>query len=117
MGKHSKVSSSTKWRLGESVFLRLMECLTLTVFFVFFLTYLWITISHLFACLPTLELTTFEQQVCSTKIGYSNALSLGINICKKRNVTILNSAHQAKKQCNFDSGWLEQQQCDLHSFF
>ena len=36
MSKHSKVSSSTKWRLGESVFLRLMECLTLTVFFVVF---------------------------------------------------------------------------------
>ena len=29
---------------------------------------------------------------------------------QKRNVAILNSAHQAKRQCNFDSGWLEQQQ-------
>ena len=29
---------------------------------------------------------------------------------KKRNVITLNSAHQAKKQCNFDSGWLERQQ-------
>ena len=28
MGKLSKVSSSTKWRLGENVVLRLMECLT-----------------------------------------------------------------------------------------
>ena len=36
---------------------------------------------------------------------------------KKSNVATLNSAHQAKKQCNFDSGWLERQQCDLHSFF
>ena len=35
---------------------------------------------------------------------------------KKRNAATLNSAHQAKKQCNFDSGWLERQQCDLHSF-
>ena len=26
---------------------------------------------------------------------------------KKRNVPTLNSAHQAKKQCNFESGWLE----------
>ena len=29
---------------------------------------------------------------------------------KKRNVATLNSSHQAKKQCNFDSRWLEQQQ-------
>ena len=28
MGKHSKVSLSTKWRLGENVVLRLIECLT-----------------------------------------------------------------------------------------
>ena len=28
MGKHSKVSTSAKWRLGENVVLRLMECLT-----------------------------------------------------------------------------------------
>ena len=41
------------------------------------LIYLWITISHLFVCLPTLELTTFEQHVCSSKIAYAHALSLG----------------------------------------
>ena len=45
--------------------------------------YLWITISQLFVCLPFLELTTFEQQVCSTRIGYANALLLGINSFKK----------------------------------
>ena len=78
------------------------------------LKYLWITISHLFVCLPTLELTTCEQHVCWTKIGYANALSLDISSCKKRNVTTLNSAYQAKKQCNFDSSWLDRQQCDLH---
>ena len=81
------------------------------------LIYLWITISHLFVCFPTLELTTFEQHLCSTKLVYANALSLGKNSCKKRKVATLNSAHQAKKQWNFDSGWLERQQCDLHSFF
>ena len=32
---------------------------------------------------------------------------------QKRNVATLNSAYQAKKQCNFDSGWLEQQQGGL----
>ena len=76
--------------------------------------YLWITNSHLFVCLPTLELTTFEQQVCSTKIGYGHA-SLGTNIWKKRNVVALNSAHQTEKQCNLGSGWLERQQYDLHA--
>ena len=53
--------------------------------------------SHAFVCLPTLELTTFEQQVCSTKIGYANGLLLGTNSRQKRNVETLESAHQAKK--------------------
>ena len=165
MGKHFKVFSSTKWILRENVVLRLMECLVLV------LIYLWITISHFLVCLPTMELTTFAQHVCSTKIGYANALSLGKHRCKKkerghfagfpnwgrlvggdnldkmakncmkmtksaflghnsgghggggkpifrvvggippvpptRGNPALNSTHQAKKQCNFDSGWLE----------
>ena len=63
MGKHSKVSPSTKWRLGENVVLQLMECLTPSVS----LKYLWITISHLFVCLPTLELTTFENTCAQQK--------------------------------------------------
>ena len=37
MGKHSKVSSSTKWRLGENVVLGLMECLTPTFSFDIFI--------------------------------------------------------------------------------
>ena len=61
------------------------------------LIYLWIPISHLFFCLPSLELTTLEQHVCSTKIGYAIALSLGTNSCKKeRNVGTLNSGPQPK---------------------
>ena len=51
--------------------------------------------------------------MCSTKIGYANALSLGKNSCKIRNVATLKSVHQAKKQCDFDSGWLERQQCNF----
>ena len=39
------------------------------------------------------------------------------NLRKKWNVATLNSTNQAKKQCNFDSGWLERQQGGLHSFF
>ena len=62
------------------------------------------TISHLFVCLPTLELTTFEQQVCSTIIDNENALSLR-ETGKKGNVATLSGAHQAKQQCNFDI-WL-----------
>ena len=55
-----------------------------------------------FCLLTHLGLTTSEQQVCSTKIGYINPLSVGTNSYKKRNVATLNSGHQAKKQCNFN---------------
>ena len=61
MVKHAKVSSSTEWRLGENLVLRTVECLTPT-----FNVDIFITISHLFVCRPTVELTTFEQQVYST---------------------------------------------------
>ena len=63
MSKLSKVSFSTEWRLGESVVLRTMECLTPTVKFDIF-----ITISHLFVCRSTLGFTTFEQQVCCNNV-------------------------------------------------
>ena len=49
-----------------------------------YLQLLWIIMSHAFVCLPTLELTTFEQQVCSTKIGYANELLFGTNSRKKK---------------------------------
>ena len=111
--KEKQAASSTKWGLVENIVLRLMKCLTPT----FNLIYLLITISHLSVCLPTLELMTFVQQVFSEKIVYENALSLGTNNCKKRNVVTLNSTHQTKKQCNFDSGWLERQHCGQHHFF
>ena len=60
MGKHSRVSSSTEWRLGENVVLQRMECLTATIKFDIF-----ITIWHLFVSRPTLEFTTFEQRKCT----------------------------------------------------
>ena len=41
----------------------------------------------------------------------------GQTAAQERNVTTFNSAHQAKTQCNFDSGWLERQQGGLHRFF
>ena len=37
MGKHSKVSSFTKWRLEENIVLRLMKCLTPSVSFDIFM--------------------------------------------------------------------------------
>ena len=37
MGKHSNVSSSTKWRLGENVVLWLMKCLSSAVGFDIFM--------------------------------------------------------------------------------
>ena len=66
-----------------------MECLTPTVSFYIFMDD-YFTSFRLLACLPTLELTTFEQEVCSTKIGY--ATIIGKNSCKKSNVATLNSA-------------------------
>ena len=67
---------------------------------------------------PTLELTEFEQHMCSTKSGYSNALSLGTNSRKKRNLAALSSAHQAKKSsANLTMVGLERQQSGVYSFF
>ena len=70
--------------------------------------------SYALVCLPTLELTTFEQQVCSTKISYTNALLLG---AKKRNVNTLDRAYQVKKAVQLDSGWFEGQESGVHCFF
>ena len=75
-----------------------MECLTPTVSFNLSMDN-YFTSFRLFVCLPTLELTTFKQEVCSTKIGYANTLSSGTNSCKKRNVTALNSTAHIKQKC------------------
>ena len=58
-----------------------MECFTTTVSYDIFMDN-YFTFFRL--CLPNFDLTTFEQNVCSTKTTYGNALSLGINSCKKR---------------------------------
>ena len=80
--KGKQVASSTKWGLGDNIVLRLMECLTSTVSCHLFMAN-YFTSFHLFVSLPTLALTICEQVVCSTKIGYANAPSSGINSCKK----------------------------------
>ena len=85
----------TEWTLGGKVILRPMECLTPTVKFDVFTT-----ISHLFDCRPTIELTTFERQVCSATQMHCHWKQ---TTAKKRNVATSDNAHQAKKQCNFES--------------
>ena len=75
-----------------------MECLTPTVSFDLSMDN-YFTSFRLFLCLPTLELTTLKQEVCSRKIDYVNALSLGTNSCKKRNVTTSNNAAHIKQKC------------------
>ena len=98
--KGKQVASSTKWGLGENVVLRMMECLTETFSFYIFKDNYFTS----FDLLTHYELTTFEKQVCLTKMRYTKTLSLGRNNWKKGKVATLNGAHQAKKQCNFDSG-------------
>ena len=90
MGRHSKFFPSTKWKLGENFVLRPMECLTPTVKFDTFLTI-------------TARLGVNNIRVTGV-LKNATALQLGRSSCKKRNVATLNNAHQAKKQCNFDSG-------------
>ena len=90
-----------------------MECLTPTTSFDLFIDNY---ISHLFVvlfCLPTLELTTFEQELYSTKIGYANTLS---SQKKERSHLKQRSTHQEKTLCKL-YGWLERQQGALHSLF
>ena len=67
--KGKQIASSNKWGIGENVVLWLIECLTPTFNFDIFMDIYFTS----FRLLPTLELTTFEQQLCSTKIGYANA--------------------------------------------
>ena len=92
MGKYSKVSSSTEWRSGGNVVLRLMEYLTPAVSFDTFLT-----VSNLFVL-------GVNNIGATGMLNNANALSLGTKSLKKRNMACLNSAPQAKKQRNFDSG-------------
>ena len=103
MGKHSKASSTTKWRLGENVVLRLIKCLTPSVSFDTFMDNYFTP----FRLLTHLGVNNIR----ATRVLNKNRLRkfnfIGDKQLQKRNVTTLNSAHEAKKQCDFDSGWLE----------
>ena len=79
--------------------LLLLECLTPTVNFKLSMDN-YCTSFRLFVGLPTLELTPFEQEVCSTKRSYAIHYHWETNSCKKKYVTTLNSAaHIKQKSC------------------
>ena len=66
-GKH--VASSTKWVLGENVVLRLMECLTPTVSYIFMNNYF-----ASFRLLIHLGVNNIQATSVLNKIGYAGAL-------------------------------------------
>ena len=113
MSKHFKVSFSTKWRLGENVVLQLMKCLTSSVSFDTFMKNYFLT----FRLLILLRVNNIRATRVLNKNRLRKCTITGDKQHQKRNVATLNSAHQAKKQCNFGSGLLERQQGGLHSFF
>ena len=110
--QRKKVASSIQWRFGKNVVLRLMGYLNPAFSFNMFMDNYFASFRLLaYLCFINIWVTDMLN-----KNRYTNALSLGTNSCKNRNVPILNSSHQTKKQRNFHSGWLEQQQCSLHRF-
>ena len=71
--KRKQVASSATWGLWQKFVLRLIEWLPSTVNHHIFMKNYFTS----FRLLISLDLTTFQQQVCSTKIGSTNALALG----------------------------------------
>ena len=95
----------------KALFLRLMECLTPVVNFDIFMD----------NCFTSLRLLTLlgVSNIQATHVLNKNRTAQK----KKKNKKVRGhfeqrtSAHQEKKQYNFDSGWLKRQQCDLQCFF
>ena len=109
MGKDSKVSPSTKWRLEENVVLQLMECFTPSVRFEIFMDNYFTS----FSLLTHLGVNNIRATRVLSKNRLRKCTITGDKQLEKRNGPTLNNAHQAKKQREFDSGWLERHQCDL----
>ena len=80
MGKHSKVSSSTKWRLGETVVLRLKECLTRSVSLDIFMDELLTS----FCLFTRLGINNIRVTRVLNKNSLHNALSSGRKSCEKK---------------------------------
>ena len=112
--KGKQVVSSTKWKLGENVVLRLMECLTPTVSFDMFMDNC-LTSFHL---LTHFGVNNIQAPGVLNKNRLRKCTSIGDKQLQKneRDHTEQRSAHLAKKQCNL-CGWLERHQGGLHSFF
>ena len=111
--KGKQFVSSTNWGLGDNVALRPMEFFTPTAASFDLSMDNYFTSFHL---LLTFELRTFEQEVCSTKIGYANIISLGqISAKEERGQFEHCSAHQAKT-LRILCDWLERKQATLHNF-
>ena len=113
MGKNSKVSSSTKWRLGGRVVLQLMECLTPTVSFDI-ITDNYFTYSR---PLAFLGVNKIRATCMFNKSSLFICAIIGDKQLQKRESGHFKRCTSSKKLCNFDNGWLERWQGDLHSFF
>ena len=106
--KGKQVVSSTKWGLGYNVVLRLMQCLTPTVSFDLFMDswiyflFIYFTSFCLFVCLPTFELTTFEQEAVFNKNRLRKYTITGDKHLQKKERGHFEhcSAHQGKTLCN-----------------
>ena len=105
MGKHSKLSPSTKWRLGKKVFLRLMEYLTPSVGIDKFMDKYFSS----FRLLSFLGVNNIRATRVLNKNRLRKCTIIGDKQLQKRKKKLvsLNSAHQAKNLFNFDHGWLE----------
>ena len=93
MGKKYKASSSTKWRLGQNIDLRLIECLTPSFSFDIFM-------DNYFTSLRLLTHLGVNNSRATCVLN-KNSLRKFTIIGDKRGVATWNREHQAKKQCNF----------------
>ena len=95
MGKKSKISSSTKWGLGESVVLWVKECLTPTVSFDIFMD----NYFRYFCMLTLLGVNKIQATCVVNKSSLRKCTHhYGQAAAEERKVAILNSTHQAKKK-------------------
>ena len=96
--KRKQVASSTKRGLGENIVLRLMECLTpifsFDIFMDNYFTY--------FRLLTHLGVNNIRATGMLNKNRLRKGTITGDKQLQKRNMVTLKSAHQTKKQCNFD---------------
>ena len=97
-----KYASSTKWRLGENVILWLRKCLTPSVSSDIFMDNYFPS----FRLLTHLEVNNIRATGVLNENRLHKCTIIGDKQLQKRNVVTLSGAHQAKKLCNFDSGWL-----------